>query len=148
MGLLNAITGPFIYLDANIFIYALEAHSEYVAELTLLFQAIDMGQLQAVTSELTLAETLVRPIMDGDADRQAMYEQAIQTSMNLRVVPVSRLVLAEAARIRVVSGLRLPDSIHAATSMRGVCETFLTNDAGFRTVSGLPVVVLSEAIAP
>lgn len=38
MGLLDAITGPFIYLDANIFIYALEAHVDYVNELTTLFQ--------------------------------------------------------------------------------------------------------------
>jgi hypothetical protein len=34
MGLLNAVTGPFVYLDANIFIYALEAYPDYVAELT------------------------------------------------------------------------------------------------------------------
>jgi hypothetical protein len=30
MGILSTVTGPFVYLDANIFIYALEAHADFV----------------------------------------------------------------------------------------------------------------------
>ena len=146
MGLVDAITGPFVYLDANIFIYALEAHADFASELTELFKAIDQGQFLAVTSELTLAETLVKPMLDGDIGKQAVYEQAIQNSTNLHVVSVSRRVLIEAARLRSASNLLLPDAIHAATSLLGACETFLTNDPRFRRVAGLPVVILSEAI--
>jgi predicted nucleic acid-binding protein len=80
MGILSAITGSFVYLDANIFIYALEAFPEYASELTVLFEAIDRGQFQAVTSELTLAETLVKPLMDGDVAKQVVYEQAVQSA--------------------------------------------------------------------
>jgi len=108
--------------------------------------AIDSGELQAVTSELTLAETMVKPELDGNVDLQRVYELAIQNSGGLRVVPVHRRVLMEAARIRASSHLRLPDAIHAATSLLGTCETFLTNDSLFRNVAGLPVVVLSEAM--
>ncbi len=146
MGLVNAVTGPFVYLDANIFIYALEAHADSISELTALFQAIDRGQFQAVTSELTLAETLVKPLSEGDAAKQTVYEQAIRNSASLRVVSVNRRVLMEAARLRATSNLRLPDAIHAATSLLGACETFLTNDPLFRNITALPVVVLSEAI--
>ena len=146
MALLSAITGPFVYLDTNIFIYALEAFPEYVVEMTALFDALDSGQFQAVTSELTLAETLVKPIMDNDRVRQAAYEQAIQSVRSLHVVPVNRRILIQAAEIRASSGLRLPDAIHAATSRLASCETFLTNDSQFRSVADLPVVLLSQSI--
>ena len=146
MALLSAVTGPFIYLDTNVFIYALEAFPEYVTETTALFTAIDSGQFQAVTSELTLAETLVKPIMDNDHARQFAYEQAIQTYRSMHVVPVNRRVLVQAAEIRASTGMRLPDAIHAATSRLASCETFLTNDPQFRSVAGLPVVLLSESI--
>jgi predicted nucleic acid-binding protein len=144
LALLSAIAGPFVYLDTNVLIYALEAVPEYVAATSSLFEAIDRGQFQAVTSELTLAETLVKPRMDKDDERCAAYEQAIQSSRSMHVVAVNRRVLTEAAAIRAATGLRLPDAIHAATSMLASCETFLTNDPHFRVVAGLPVVVLSE----
>jgi predicted nucleic acid-binding protein len=146
MALLSAVAGPFIYLDTNVFIYALEAFPEYVEVTTELFAALDRGQFQAVTSELTLAEALVKPIMDNDPALKSIYDQALQTSKFLHVVPVNRRVLTLAAEIRASTGLRLPDAIHAATSKLASCETFLTNDTQFRSVIGLPVVVLSEAM--
>lgn len=144
MALLSSITGPFIYLDTNVFIYTLEAFPEYVAAATELFHAIDRGQFQAVTSELTLAETLVKPITDNDHALRSTYEQAIQTSRSLHVVSVNRRILTLAAEIRASTGLRLPDAIHAATSKLAGCETFLTNDPQFRVVAGLPVVLISD----
>ena len=146
MALLSAITGPYVYLDTNLFIYALVAFPDYLADVSALFHAIDQGHFQAVTSELTLAETLVKPVMDSDSARQAEYQRAIQTSRSLQVVSVNRRVLTEAAVIRAQTGLRLPDAIHAATSVLAACETFLTNDPHFRAVPGLPVVILSETL--
>jgi hypothetical protein len=37
--------------------------------LTALFEALDRGELTAVTSELTLAEVLVKPLLDHHAER-------------------------------------------------------------------------------
>ena len=68
MGIMDVIKGERIYLDTNIFIYALEAYPEFVSALTSLFVAIDEGKLRAVTSELTLAEVLIKPMMDNNED--------------------------------------------------------------------------------
>ena len=68
MGIMDDIKGEQIYLDTNIFIYALEAYPEYVSILTSVFAAIDKGQVKAVTSELTLAEVLIKPMMDDNED--------------------------------------------------------------------------------
>ena len=46
-----------VYLDTNIFIYALEGYPTFQTALIMLFDALDRQALSAVTSELTLAET-------------------------------------------------------------------------------------------
>ena len=63
---MDSITGEGLYLDTNIFIYALEGYPKFIASVRALFAAIDEGRIRAVTSELTLAESLVKPMMDGN----------------------------------------------------------------------------------
>ena len=64
------LPGSRIYLDANIFIYALEGYPEFLKILTELFEMIDKGNIQACSSDLTLAETLVKPMMDNNIKLQ------------------------------------------------------------------------------
>ncbi|MEQ9548666.1 MAG: type II toxin-antitoxin system VapC family toxin [Coleofasciculus sp. G3-WIS-01] len=146
MVLLNAIQGERVYLDTNVFIYALEGYPDFVDQLTELFERIDEGNLRAVTSELTLAEILVRPFIDDNTERQNTYQQALQTSEVLTVVPVNRDVLIEAARLRAVANLRLPDGIHGATALLTGCETFLTNDRRLIAIPGIEIVLLSDLV--
>jgi len=144
--ILNTIWGERVYLDTNVFIYAIEGYPEFVDELNEFFDSIDAGNLRAFTSELTLAEVLVRPLRDANLEIQTAYQQALQSSEGLEVVPVSRDVLIEAARLRAVANLRLPDAIHGATAILTGCETFLTNDRRLAAVPGVEVVLLSEVI--
>jgi predicted nucleic acid-binding protein len=144
--ILNTIRGERVYLDTNVFIYAIEGYPEFVDELNEFFDSIDAGNLRAFTSELTLAEVLVRPLRDANLEIQTAYQQALQSSEGLEVVPVSRDVLIEAARLRAVANLRLPDAIHGATAILTGCETFLTNDRRLAAVPGVEVVLLSEVI--
>ncbi len=137
------LQGQRVYLDTNIFVYALEGYAEYTAQLFELFTAIDRGQLHAITSELSLAEALVKPFLDNSDDRQKAYQRAIQTSSHLLVAPVSRSVLIQAARLRAADGLRLPDAIHLATAHQASCQTFLTNDRRLRSTD-LNIVALAE----
>lgn len=145
MGFLTALQGQRIYLDTNIWIYALEGYPSFIQFLTELFIGIDQGSLNAVTSELTLAEVLVKPLMDQNLQRQNIYHQALQSSKSLEVVPVSREVLLKAAELRAECNLKLPDAIHAATALQTKCFNFLTNDKRFQTVAELRVILLSQA---
>ena len=134
-----------VYLDTNIFIYALEGYPAFCAVLTTLFAALDRGDLVAVTSELTLAEALVKPLLDHHAERQATYLQVLQPSTSLHMAPVSREVLIAAARLRAETGLKLPDAIHGATAQLTGCDQFLTNDARVPALpGGIAIRRLSE----
>lgn len=148
MGLLDALQGDRIYLDTNAWIYALEGFSEFRAELTLLFEQMQAGALMGVTSELTLAELLVKPYRDEDEAQQARYKKAISNRKNFFIVPVLRDLLIDAAAVRAATQLKLPDAIHAATALRANCTTFLTNDRQLKKLTDIPIILLSEVILP
>lgn len=78
MVILNAIQGERVYLDTNVFIYAIEGYPDFVDALDEFFGSIEAGELRDFTSELTLAEVLVRPLMDGNLEIQAADQQALQ----------------------------------------------------------------------
>jgi len=138
-----ALSGP-IYLDTNIFIYALEGYPAFRPILTALFESLDRHELTAVTSELTLAEALVKPLLDRHTEREAAYLHVLQTTSSLLVVPVSRAVLIAAARLRAEAKLKLPDAIHVATAQLSACSTFLTNDTRIPSVPGLTFQQLTD----
>ena len=144
MGLIPLLKGNRIYLDSNIWLYALEDSPEYSELLVSLFSAAKARSLMVFTSELTLAEVLVRSIRENDAAKQAIYTRAITETNSTKAVSVSRSILVEAARVRGITKLKLPDAIHAATAIASSCTTFLTNDKQFRTVKGLNTLLLSE----
>ncbi|MDF5729829.1 MAG: PIN domain-containing protein [Rhizonema sp. PD38] len=148
MGILDAIQGNRIYLDTNIWIYALEGYPAFIQDLTQLFQSIVQGNIIAVTSELSLAEALVKPLQNQDVAQQTTYKQFISSSQNLSVFPVSRDILIEAARVRAHVQIKLPDAIHAATAILTQCSTFLTNDHRFQNVPAISVVLLSQITSP
>lgn len=133
-----------VYLDTNIFIYALEGYPAFRPALTALFESLDQRELTAVTSELTLAEALVKPLIDRHTERQTAYLQLLQSTTSLHVVPVSREVLIAAAQLRADTTLKLPDAIHVATAQLTGCVCFLTNDTRIPTLTGLTVRQLSD----
>jgi len=65
----------------------------------------------------------------------------------MQLMPITRAILREAAQFRAQTNLQTPDAIHAATAITHGCSIFLTNDNGFRRVSNLPLVVLSDIAA-
>lgn len=146
MGLLDAIRGSRVYLDANVWIYALEQFPSYSQPLADLFTSVQTGSLVIVTSELSLSEILVRPIAVGDTDKQEIYTQSIVRTKNVVAAPVERSILIGAAKIRAETKLKLPDAIHAATAIATSCTTFLTNDKQFRTVRSINTVLLAQAV--
>ncbi len=66
MGKLAWKPGDRVYLDTNLFIYAVEAIDPYAEEVSHLFQAADRVEIILVASLLALAEALVMPFRKRD----------------------------------------------------------------------------------
>lgn len=121
-----------VYLDTNVFIYAVEAVPEYSGAIDELFGLIEAGTVSAVTSELALAEVLSKPLEAGRQDVVDIYREMIAPSAWLSVWPVERAILIEAARLRAQLTLRLPDAIHVATAVAAGCSALISNDHRLR----------------
>ncbi len=137
--------GP-VYVDAQVVIYSVEKHPTYAPLLRLLWAAVLAGTVEAVTSELTVLEALVGPLKSGNAGLVGVFEQFFGLA-GVRLVPVFAAVLRDAAQLRAtVPKLKTPDAIHAATAIREGCTQIVTNDYGFRAVTGVPVVILQDVL--
>ena len=75
MGSVNVPASGVVYVDTAPFIYTVERHADYEQLLLPLWKALDGGAIEVVTSELTLLETLVKPLRDGDQSLAGDYEK-------------------------------------------------------------------------
>ena len=115
MGTLTLPPSGAVYLDTVAVIYAVERHPLFFGLLRPLLAAVQAGQLDLATSELTLMETLVGPLRAGNAALAAAYEGFFQQS-GVRLLPVSQTALRAAAQLRADTKLRTPDAIHLASA--------------------------------
>ena len=146
MGLVTVLQGHRVYLDTNVFVYALNGFPAYAAILTQLFDSLEAGAFVAVTSELALAEVLVIPFRHNDAAEEDRCRSIFTVRPGFELLPVNMSVLERIARMRAaVPSVRTPDAIHAATAQIAGCHVFLTNDIRLKTLPGLTVTLLSEA---
>src|SRR6185437_5739058 len=91
-------SGP-VHADAQIFIYSVEKHPTRAPTLRPLWEAVARGDLEVVSSELTLLETLIGPLKQGDVTLEADYENFF-VSPGVRLLPVTLPVLRAGARHR------------------------------------------------
>jgi predicted nucleic acid-binding protein len=146
MGLMETLRRRRTYLDTNVFIYSLEGYRDFLELSRTLFLAIDTGQLETVTSQLSLTELLVKAFKTADKELETKCRRTIQNRPGLRVEPIGEEILVEAARLRAQRQLRLPDALHLATAAFSGCEAFLTNDRRLKGISPLEVIVLKDCI--
>ena len=83
MGVVTTLQGRRVYLDTNVFIYALSGFPDYAPLLQKLFDAIDSGTLIGVTSELALAEALVMAFRHNDpVEEQRLFKTAARPAQS------------------------------------------------------------------
>lgn len=124
-----------IYLDTNIFIFALEGEDvELRMALAELFStAARKDEIRFVTSLITVSEGLVRPYRLAHADLINQYERTLLDSPWLQNIPVDLRILQAAAILRAQNlGLKLPDAIHLTTALLLRCSIFLTAELGIK----------------
>lgn len=141
---IGAFTGNRLYLDTNVFIYFIEGHAHFMPLLEPLFEALDENTFAAVTSELTLAEVLVKPFAEGKQEAAGVYMELLSEGSNLTVAGIDRATLIRSAELRAHINCRAFDAIHLATAQLGGCDFFLTEDMRIRTPDGLRLMHLSE----
>lgn len=88
------------------------------------FRAIREGNVQGVTSVITLTECLVRPLRTGDTGALDAYINLLTITEGISLVSVSAEIARRAAQLRAGYGLRTPDAPRLATALESGGEAF------------------------
>ncbi len=145
MGPLILPTGGSVYVDANAIIYSVERVEPYSNLLAPMWEEARAGRFTLASSELVALETLIRPLRDGNVRLENLF-RSILAAAEMELIPATLATWDDAARIRAETGLATPDALHAATALSVGCTLFVTNDADFRRVESLPIVILDELL--
>ena len=143
---LNGVTR--LGLDTAPIVYFVEGNPDFHARCVPFFAAIDSGSIQAFTSTITLPETLVHPLRNGDVSRATAFRNLLLATQGITTVPLSVVVAERTARLRADYNLRTPDAAQIATALLTGCDAFLTNDERLKRVNGIRVIIVGEIVMP
>ena len=144
MGLIDDIGEGPVGLDTAVFIYFIEEHPDYLPLVEVIFEAIDEGRLQAVTSTVTLLETLAAPCRTANVSLAESYETILGHSRGLQMLDIDCRLTRYAAQLRAVFGLKTPDALQLAAALGSSCTAFVTNDRDLPSFETLRVLQLSD----
>lgn len=133
-----------IALDTMVFIYHLADHPRYSALTTVALEAVEAGQLAALTTTITLAEILTAPAKAGDRRALQDYELYLTRFPNLRIVPLDVALARETALVRGATGLRTPDAVQIAAARLAGADAILTNDRRWAGKVDRPAALVLE----
>jgi predicted nucleic acid-binding protein len=133
-----------IGLDTAVFVYHVEARPRYLPATRAALDTVEAGQVEAVTSVITIMELTVHPWRVSAAAVARQYEALLVHFPHLRVEPVTRDIARRAAQLRAGRNLRPADALQVATALHHGATAFVTNDKGLTRLSGLLDVVLLE----
>ena len=134
-----------IFWDTNLFIYLFEDRGPRGKRVADLRRRMLDRHDELVTSALTLAEILVKPVRLGREDLCRQYEQAI--TRGAVVVSFDPSTARQYAEIRKDTGIKAPDAFQLACAATARVDLFITNDDRLsrKAVPGIDFVVSLEA---
>ncbi len=133
-----------LFFDTAPVIYYVEQNPAYAALVDDIFDRVDAGTLQAVTSPITLAECLVGAIRHGLPQIQQDFTDLIVSGANVTFMTPDASVAQRAADLRARYNLGLLDAFQVAAALAAGCDAFLTNDRMLLRVQELPILVLND----
>jgi predicted nucleic acid-binding protein len=136
---------PPVAVDSSPWIVWIEGDSGLLPSVAPLFEEVLRGRMRVVSSTIVLLEVLTGAFRRRDDLLARKFETALCDVEGVVLVPVTREIAREAARLRGVHGLRTPDALHVATAIVAGAVEFVTMDRRLARVREIPVRVLKPA---
>jgi predicted nucleic acid-binding protein len=116
-----------IFFDTNLFIYLLEDSGARGSKVSGILERISGRRDELLTSTLTLAEVLVKPLSVGDIVWADRYEKFLNTP-GVSLLAFDRASARIYAQLRQDKTLKPPDAIQLSCAANAKCDLFITND--------------------
>ncbi|OGP39072.1 MAG: hypothetical protein A2090_06485 [Deltaproteobacteria bacterium GWD2_42_10] len=109
-----------------------------------LFVEINKGNVEAITSTITLLEVLVLPLKNNNKILADKYREILLYSEGFTTFEVLHEVSELAAKLRAKYNIKTPDAIQIATAILYGASLFLTNDPNLKKVADITVFILDD----
>lgn len=133
-----------LFLDSAPVIYYIEGDQHYLAHVDIIFNALDESSISAVTSPITLSESLIIPLRDAQEKIRNAFVELIVNTPNIHFQVIDETIALKAADLRARYNFTLTDALQLATAVITECDVFLTNDSALKRVKEINVIVLGE----
>ena len=134
-----------IGLDSMIFIYQFADHPKFGPLTQAVFDLLEKGKIQAVTSTITILEVFIQPEKEKNQFIISEYEKVFQNLPNLEIVDVNWYLARLASKIRALhANVRAPDALQLSAPLLKGYTAFLTNDEKLKQVNLLKVIMLRD----
>ena len=143
---MEKLKGKVVGLDTMVFIYHFEENRAYSPLTFSIFENLEEGNFNGITSILTLLETLVKPKKENNLLLTERYKLLFETFPNLQVKELNENIADIASSLRANYNINTPDAIQIATSLEARADIFITNDATLKKISEIKVLLLSEML--
>jgi len=143
---MEKLKGKVVGLDTMVFIYHFEENRAYSPLTFSIFESLEEGNFNGITSILTLLETLVKPKKENNLLLTERYKLLFETFPNLQVKELNENIADIASSLRANYNINTPDAIQIATSLEARADIFITNDATLKKISEIKVLLLSEML--
>jgi predicted nucleic acid-binding protein len=145
MKISDALIGvKLLCLDTAPLIYLVERFAAYLDKVRTIIERIDRGDIEGVSSVITLTEVLTLPLRLKKTSLEQEYRNILLESRYFDLIPVNLAIAERAADLRARYNLKTPDALQVATAIETGCDAFLTNDTGVKRVTELRILVLDE----
>lgn len=140
------LKGKIIGLDTMVFIYHFEENKIYSPLTFSIFESLEKGNFNAITSILTLLEILVKPKRESNLILTERYKILFETFPNLQVKALDENIADVASSLKANYNINTPDAIQVATSLEAQADVFITNDTSLKKITEIKVLLLSEML--
>jgi len=143
---MEELRGKVVGLDTMVFIYHFEENQMYSSLTFSIFESLEKGNFNSITSVLTLLEVLVKPKRENNSLLTERYKLLFENFPNLQVKTLNENIADIASTLRANYNINTPDAIQIATSLEAKADIFITNDATLKKISEIKVLLLSEML--
>lgn len=122
-----------IHLDTPVLIYHFEGLKPYTEITAEIFTRIASG-VHTIISTISVTELFVKPFLDGNKSAILKLKNQLLNFPNTTYVQPNFLIAVEAARLRALYKLKMPDALVLSTCIVQDSALFITNDKDFSVI--------------
>jgi len=137
-----------VFIDTAPIIYYVEAHPQFGSLVETIYEQIEMQNIIAYTSVISLTEVLPKPIEQNQEELANQLINFITNNPNLTLLEISADIAEAAGRLRgKYNFLKTMDALQIATALNSSVDCFLTNDDKLRKINELEIIVLKDYLS-